>query len=152
MVFNKSPIQDSDIRKKILDFLSRREHSYKELLIKLNERVTSSNKLIMELDKLKQEGLQCDERFTESYTRARSMKGFGPERISYELKSKGIDETLIKRIVYSHEMDWLKILIKEFKKKFSERDDFSAKEILKIKKFFVQRGFVYEQINCLFKQ
>ena len=27
----------------------------------------------MELDKLKQEGLQCDERFSESYTRARSI-------------------------------------------------------------------------------
>ncbi len=151
MVFNKSPIQDSDIRKKILDFLSRREHSYKEIVIKLSERVTSLDKLIMELDKLKQEGLQCDERFTESYTRARSIKGFGPERISYELKTKGIDETLIERIVYSHEMDWLKILLKEFKKKFSEKDDFSTKEILKIKKFFAQRGFVNEQINHLFK-
>ena len=87
MGFKKTFITEDKIRFKILDLLSRREHSFKELINKLKDRVDSEEKLFEELTKLKQENLQSDERFAESYTRSRSVKGFGPEKISYELKS-----------------------------------------------------------------
>ena len=87
MGFKKTFITEDKIRFKILDLLSRREHSFKELINKLKDRVDSEEKLFEELTKLKEENLQSDERFAESYTRSRSVKGFGPEKISYELKS-----------------------------------------------------------------
>ena len=87
MGFKKTFITEDKIRFKILDLLSRREHSFKEVIDKLKNRVDSREKLFQELTKLKEENLQSDERFAESYTTSRSVKGFGPEKISFELKS-----------------------------------------------------------------
>ena len=152
MSFKRKIIEDKDIRKKLLDFLSRREHSFKELIFKLEDRVRSSQRLIVELEKLSEEGLQSDERFTESFIRSRSIKGFGPEKISNELRSKGIEENLIKKMVYSQELDWKIILKKEFKKKYSQSKIYNIEDISKIKKFFFQRGFLIDEINELFKK
>ncbi|MDC2994359.1 recombination regulator RecX [Gammaproteobacteria bacterium] len=152
MSFKRKIIEDKDIRKKLLDFLSRREHSFKELIFKLEDRVSSSERLFLELEKLREEGLQSDERFTESFTRSRSIKGFGPEKISNELRSKGIEDNLIKKMVYSQELDWKIILKKEFKKKYSQSKIYNIEDISKIKKFFFQRGFLIDEINELFKK
>mgnify|MGYP005648991369 CR=1 FL=1 len=96
MTFKKSFIEEKNIRIKALDLLSRREHSFKELYLKLKDRVDSKERLLEEINLLKKENLQSDERFSESYTRSRTLKGFGPEKISYELNSKGIEDSLIK--------------------------------------------------------
>ena len=68
MGFKKTFITEDKIRFKILDLLSRREHSFKELISKLKDRVDSEEKLFEELTRLKEENLQSDERFAESYT------------------------------------------------------------------------------------
>ena len=151
MGFKKTFIAEDKIRFKILDFLSRREHSFKELINKLKDRVDSEEKLFEELTKLKEENLQSDERFAESYTRSRSVKGFGPEKISFELKSRGISENLISKIVYSEQINWMEIIKKEFSKKFSVNNDFTEEDISRAKKFLLQRGFEFDQINQLFK-
>jgi regulatory protein len=150
--FKRNIIVDKDIRKKLLDFLSRREHSFKELIFKLEDRVSSSQKLFLELEILREEGLQSDERFAESFIRSRSIKGFGPEKISNELRSKGIEENLIKKMVYSPELDWKMILKKEFKKKYPQSMKYNTEDISKMKKFFFQRGFLIDEINELFKK
>jgi len=150
--FKRNIIQDKDIRKKLLDFLSRREHSFKELIFKLEDRVSSSQKLFLELEKLREEGLQSNERFAESFIRSRSIKGFGPEKISNELRSKGIEDNLIKKMVYSQELDWKMILKKEFKKKYPQSVNYNIEDMSKIKKFFFQRGFLIDEINELFKK
>ena len=152
MVFKKSLISEDKIRLKILDLLSRREHSFKEILLKLKDRVDSKDKLNEELIKIRDENLQSDERFTESYVRARSLRGIGPEKISYELISKGVNSNTIDGIIYSKEIDWMKILEKEYKKKYKSKADFSLDEISKAKKFFLQRGFDIELINEFFKK
>tara|TARA_B100001109_G_C18836769_1_gene462353 strand:- start:85 stop:543 length:459 start_codon:yes stop_codon:yes gene_type:complete len=150
--FKRNTIEEKDIRKKLLDFLSRREYSFKELIFKLKDRVNSSQKLFQELEKLKEEGLQSDERFTESFIRSRSIKGFGPEKISNELRSKGVEENLIKKMVYSQELDWRMILKKEFDKKYSQSEIYNLEDISKIKRFFFQRGFLHDEINELFEK
>ncbi len=152
MSFKRNTIEEKDIRKKLLDFLSRREYSFKELIFKLKDRVNSSQKLFQELEKLKEEGLQSDERFTESFIRSRSIKGFGPEKISNELRSKGVEENLIKKMVYSQELDWRMILKKEFDKKYSQSKIYNLEDISKIKRFFFQRGFLHDEINELFEK
>jgi len=152
LVFKKSLISEDKIRLKILDLLSRREHSFKEILLKLKDRVDSKDKLNEELIKIRDENLQSDERFTESYVRARSLRGIGPEKISYELISKGVNSNTIDGIIYSKEIDWMKILEKEYKKKYKSSADFSLDEISKAKKFFLQRGFNIELINEFFKR
>jgi regulatory protein len=149
--FKKTFITEDKIRFKILDLLSRREHSFKEIIDKLKNRVNSEKRLFEELTKLKEENLQSDERFAESYTRSRSVKGFGPEKISFELKSRGISENLISKIVYSEQINWMEIIKKEFSKKFIVNNDFTENDISRAKKFLLQRGFEFDQINKLFK-
>ena len=151
MGFKKTFITEDKIRFKILDLLSRREHSFKEVIEKLKNRVNSEKRLFEELTKLKEENLQSDERFAESYTRSRSVKGFGPEKIFFELKSRGISENLISKIVYSEQINWMEIIKKEFRKKFSVNNDFTEEDISRAKKFLLQRGFEFDQINQLFK-
>ena len=60
MVFKKSLISEDKIRLKILDLLSRREHSFEEILLKLKDRVDSKDKLNEELIKIRDENLQSD--------------------------------------------------------------------------------------------
>ena len=151
MGFKKTFITEDKIRFKILDLLSRREHSFKEVIEKLKNRVNSEKRLFEELTKLKEENLQSDKRFAESYTRSRSVKGFGPKKISFELKSRGISENLISKIVYSEQINWIEIIKKEFRKKFSVNNDFTEEDISRAKKFLLQRGFEFDQINQLFK-
>tara|TARA_Y100000022_G_scaffold197750_1_gene206848 strand:+ start:419 stop:877 length:459 start_codon:yes stop_codon:yes gene_type:complete len=152
LVFKKTFIEDDRIRLKILDLLSRREHSQKEIIDKLQDRVGSKQKLFEELNTLTEENLQSDERFAESYTRSRSVKGFGPEKISFELKSKGINENLVDKMVYSDEINWMEIIRLEYEKKFNIHDNFSDEDINRAKKFLLQRGFNFEQINKLFEK
>ncbi len=151
MGFKKTFITEDKIRFKILDLLSRREHSFKEVIYKLKDRVDCEEKLFEELTKLQNENLQSDERFAESYTRSRSIKGFGPEKISFELKSRGIKKSLINKIVYSDEFNWMEIIKKELNKKFIFSNDFADEDISRAKKFLLQRGFKFEQINKFFK-
>ena len=152
MAFKKTFIEDDRIRLKILDLLSRREHSQKEIIDKLKDRVGSKEKLFEELNTLSEENLQSDERFAESYTRSRSLKGFGPEKISFELKSKGINENLVDKMVYSDEINWMEIIRSEYEKKFNLHNNFSDEDINRAKKFLLQRGFNFEQINKLFEK
>ena len=152
MAFKKTFIEDDKIRLKILDLLSRREHSQKEIIDKLKDRVGSKQKLFEELNTLSEENLQSDERFAESYTRSRSVKGFGPEKISFELKSKGINENLVDKMVYSDEINWMEIIRSEYEKKFNLHNNFSDEDINRAKKFLLQRGFNFEQINKLFEK
>ena len=68
------------------------------------------------------------------------------------MSSKGVNSNTIDGIIYSKEIDWMKILEKEYKKKYKSNADFSLNEISKAKKFFLQRGFNIELINEFFKR
>ena len=108
----KSLIKDQDIRKKILDLLSRREHSKYELVLKLERRVDSSDKLLKEIDKLTDQNLQSDERFSESYIRSRYNSGFGPSRIKYDLSKRRVAESIINDAFREIDLNWVEKLKK----------------------------------------
>ena len=143
----KSLIKDQDIRKKILDLLSRREHSKYELVLKLKRRVDSSDKLLKEIDKLSDQNLQSDERFSESYIRSRYNSGFGPSRIKYDLSKRRVAESIINDAFRDIDLNWLEKLKKENKKKYGNENPKNMQELSKRTKFFVQRGFDQEMIR-----
>ena len=95
----KNLIKNQDIRKKLLDLLSRREHSKYELLTKLKLRVESKSSLEEEINKLSTENLQSDLRFSESYIRSRYNSGFGPTRIKYDLSVRRVKESVVLMLV-----------------------------------------------------
>ena len=84
----------SEIYNKALDILSRREHSVLELKQKLQKNIIDTEYDIEEtISRLKKNNLLNDYRFSESYVVYRKRKGFGPIKISNELKSKGVAES-----------------------------------------------------------
>ena len=143
----KSLIKDQDIRKKILDLLSRREHSKYELVLKLERRVDSSDKLLKEIDKLSDQNLQSDERFSESYIRSRYNSGFGPSRIKYDLSKRRVAESIINDAFREIYLNWVEKLKKENIKKYGNENPKNMQELSKRTKFFVQRGFDQEMIR-----
>jgi len=82
----------AEIYNKALDLLSRREHSRKELYLKLFKRFESKEDINLTLDKLEGNNLLSDSRFTEEYVQARRRKGFGPIKISMELEKRGVNK------------------------------------------------------------
>jgi len=143
----KSLIKDQDIRKKILDLLSRREHSKYELVLKLDRRVDSSDKLLKEIDKLSDQNLQSDERFSESYIRSRYNSGFGPSRIKYDLSKRRVAESIINDAFREIDLNWVEKLKKENIKKYGNENPKNMQELSKRTKFFVHRGFDKEMIR-----
>ena len=91
---------EKEIREICFRLLTRRDHSYKELIEKLVVKGFDRFESQAIVDILAEQGWQSDQRFAESYTRYRIKKGFGPVKISFELQQRGIvnvdlDSTLV---------------------------------------------------------
>ena len=143
----KNLIKNQDIRKKLLDLLSSREHSKYELILKLKRRVESVEKLKDELNKLSEEKLQSDLRFSESYIRSRYNSGFGPTRIKYDLSLRKVNDSIIINAFDQADLNWTEKLKKENTKKYGVDKSKNMQELSKRIKFFVQRGFEKEMIR-----
>ena len=137
------------IRIKIMDFLSRREHSKKEIYHKLSHRVSSLELLEIEIEKLIQEGLLDNRRFAEQYVHSRENRGLGPIRIEKELRERGIERTIIEELL--SEKNWIELAKKALLKKTRKSLPREKEQILKLKKFLNYRGFSYIDIEGAFK-
>lgn len=88
-----------------VSYLSRRDHSAKELLLKLRQKgyMESAEKAV---DKLRQEGYIDDERFARMYVRELiNIKKYGKKRIEQELYRKGIDREIISLVLEETDFD-----------------------------------------------
>lgn len=139
----------SDVYNKALDLLSRREHSQKEVKLKLQKKFKNSEEIDEVIKKLLANNIINDTRFTEHYINSRKRRGFGSKKISYELLSKGINESIIDSVL-SNTNDWKELAKKEFNKKYKDgpSDDFKIRS--KQKNFLLNRGFSFEEIESVF--
>ena len=133
---------------KALDLLSRREHSRKELFIKLTKRFDCKDEINLTLDQLEENNLLCDSRFTEEYVHSRRRKGFGPVKISMELEKKGVKDSLISSEIDKFN-DWEKLAELSFKKRFPDGASKNFKELQKQKNFLTNKGFSFYQIESV---
>ena len=103
------------------------------------------------LEKLADEGLQSDERFTEAFVHHRLNKGQGPIKIEQELHQRGIEQEVINTHLYSDSIDWLSLAEEVRSKKFGEvlAGDYQNKA--KQSRFLYSRGFNSDVINQLLK-
>lgn len=139
----------SDIYNKALDLLSRREHSQKEIKSKLHNKFRNTDEIDEVIKKLVANNIINDARFTEHYLNSRKRRGFGSKKISYELLSKGINESIIDEVLRNTD-DWNELAKKEFNKKYKDgpSDDFKIRS--KQKNFLLNRGFSFEEIESVF--
>lgn len=141
------------IYNKALTCLARRDHSRRELLLTLDRQFPGQSEILEDvLDKLKNDGYQCDERFADAYARYRNSRGFGADRIRQELQLKGVSEDLIESVLnqfISAEVDEQSRIFLVWNKKYKELPaDFKSKQ--KQIQYLRYRGFQMTEIELLF--
>jgi len=134
---------------KALDLLSRREHSSKEIREKLLLRFDDNIIINSVITKLEENNLINNTRFAEAYVSSRKRKGFGPKKISFELLSKGVSESVANRVI-DEEGGWKRAAKLAFTKKFKNGLSSDVKNSLKQKSFLKNRGFGFKEIESVF--
>ncbi len=91
---------------KALGLLARREHSRRELTLKLRQGGYEGEEAGAALDRLGEQHYQDDDRFAEMLVRSRVAQGYGPMRLRAELKSHGLADARIREVLDAAEVDW----------------------------------------------
>jgi regulatory protein len=135
-----------------MNLLARREQSFLELVQKLSDKFPDFDKsevILPALEKLREEKLQSDERFVESYVRYRKTRGMGPLKIRIELEQKGVNSGLVLNELYSEENDWVEQCRALMLRKFPDGPSQTLEEKQKQYRFLNQRGFESDQIKLV---
>lgn len=143
-------ITPSMIRMSAMNLLAMREHSAKELAVKLGKKFSQSDWIATELEKLKIDGLQSDQRFAEAYVNMRLRQGKGATVIRLELKDKGVAGTIINEYL-SGDTDWNALALQAYKKKFGNKLIPDLKEKSRRIRFLTARGFSAANIQYAIK-
>lgn len=143
----ENPVKEgAAIKNAALLLLSRREHSKYELRSKLARKFSDTEQVERLLIDLAENNLQSEERFIESFIRAKRALGKGPKYIKQELRHRGISEYLIASYVYEEDEDWLELAAEVYNKKFSDLPLSDVKEKARRIRFMVSRGFTPESV------
>ena len=138
------------VRRAAMNLLARREQSFVELQQKLMQKFPDfdlEGVILPALERLREENLQSDERFLESYIRHRIHAGMGPLRIDMELGQKGVSSSQARAAIYHEDNDWVSLCQEAMEKRFSEAPPADMAEKQKLYRFLQQRGFDSEQIR-----
>lgn len=102
------------------------------------------------IDEMQSEGWQSDERFAESFIRNRIHSGFGPVRIDYELRQRGIEKAEQDHVVVELAGSWKEIIEQVYFRKYTGSRKMTRNEWAKRTRFLQQRGFTIEMIRSFF--
>lgn len=132
--------------------LAIREHSVLEIGNKLIDKFADyedvdASLVFAVVDELVKLDYVSDERFTESYVRSRSNKGFGPIKIKAELKGKGISSGLIQDHVKEGAGSWFDKAEQQYIKKYGDDSITDYNTWTKRARFMQSRGFTMEHIH-----
>ncbi|MBL1320947.1 MAG: regulatory protein RecX [Methylophaga sp.] len=144
-------MRKQSLRERAMNFLARREHSVYELTTKLVKAEFEIDDVLNVITRLTEQDLQSDQRFAENYTRYRSNRGFGSQKIRQELKERGVAVELINDTLNEANIDWFTLAITVRCKRFGEQNPDDFKERAKQQRFLQYRGFTHEQINESFR-
>jgi regulatory protein len=139
-----------EARKKAMDFLARREYGQTELIRKLADKGFDHGVAAEAVKTLTAEGLQSDERFSESFAQSRINQGKGPVRIRLDLGQKGIDDSTIEIALEEADPDWRALAREQRVKKFGSGLPQDFKEKARQMRFLQYRGFEQDHIQSAF--
>lgn len=135
-----------------LALLTRREHSRKDLLRKLELRGISTEDARAATDKLAAEGWQSELRFAESMLRSRAGSGYGPAYIRAELGTHGLDSELVGTVLQAFDGDWIecaRALVRRRHPQVVETDAADAKAARRqALDLLLRRGFSMDQARA----
>jgi len=140
-----APLSETSLRDEIqsraLKLLTTREHSRLELSRKLRHRGYPAPEVDAVLDALMATGLLSEERLVSAYVTERLAKGFGPVRIRFELREKGLSDDQIQPYLELEEEKLLEYLRLAYQKRFAEEERCDRREQAKRSRFLEYRGF-----------
>lgn len=143
-----NPQQDKDkpgdsAHDRAVALLARREHSRRELAQKLERKGFDQSDIAAALDKLIAENYLSEQRYGEMLVRSRVAQAYGPVRIRAELRSHGLDDSLVAALLAEaeQETDWSQLATRALDHRYGNKpaDDFA--ESSKRARFLVRRGF-----------
>lgn len=143
---------EAELFAKALRVLALREHSRLELAKKLASLTEDSSLIEQVLDKLAQSDYLNDQRYADLLVRSSLSKGYGPIKLSYLLREKGVNSELAKAALDEAEIDWQALAAHQRRKKFGEVLPANWQERARQSRFLAGRGFYLETINAVFHE
>ena len=140
-----------EARKKAMDYLSRREYGFYELVEKVVLYGFLKEAALIAVEKLASEGLQDDKRYVESFVQSRINQGKGPLRIQQELQHRKVSDNLINDVINETTEDWFELAKKVRLKKFGLKIPLDFQKKAKEMKFLIYRGFESDHIRYAMK-
>lgn len=146
----------AELRLAAMNLLARREQSARELREKLRRRFGEAalSAEVLEpmidtvLEKLAQDNLQSDERFTDAFVTMRKRQGKGPLRIDQELRQKGVAGELIEAYLDSGDEEWWDLAQEVKGRRFGDQPAETTKEKARQIRFLQYRGFTTDQVRA----
>lgn len=129
--------------------LGRREHSARELSSKLRQGGAEAELTTEVVESMTENGWQSDPRFAASRIQNRIAQGFGPIRISAELRVAGLPDALIREAMEAAECDWTTLCVETYQRKYRQPPADRA-EKQKRYNHLASRGFTGEHIRAAF--
>ncbi len=126
---------------KALGMLARREHSRRELKLKLRQKGYEGDEAGEALDRLGEQRYQDDDRFAEVLVRSRVAQGYGPMRVRAELKSHGLSDARIRAVLEQAEVDWEANALAQLRRRFGGGSAPDRDERARRAQFLLRRGF-----------
>ena len=142
----------SAARHTAIGLLARREHAQSEVRRKLQERGYDADLTGEVVDELTRQRLLSDERFAESFIRARADRGQGPVRLRAELWQLRLSPELIARHLAAIQVDWAQSAITVRTRRFGNKPPRGLAERAKQVRFLQYRGFTADQIRAALRQ
>jgi regulatory protein len=143
-VKDDAPDTPGELKARALRHLARREHSRAELARKLAPRAESPEALEQLLDALAAKKQLSDERYAEARAHQLARK-YGAARIRHDLRSKGVDETIVARASAADERERAAaILARKYRTPAS-----TPMERARRMRFLQSRGFSHDTIRTL---
>ena len=135
-------------KRRAMYILAQRDHSKKELYDKLIKNYPEDLcRLVVDL--MCEHGLIDEEKYSEKLYRAYINKGWGKSKIRFELRRKGLPDSLISQQEEEYDAeDFIDEIIHLVDKKYSSKLDFSDyKSVQRVTAALARRGFGYEDIK-----
>jgi regulatory protein len=126
---------------KAVDLLSRREQSKRELKTKLVRGGYEKSEVDVAVQTVAARDYQSDARFSASLARNRVAGGYGPRRISAELKSHGIADADIAAAIGGVDADWTGIARRQLDRRYGRSPAADREERARRAQFLLRRGF-----------
>ena len=131
--------------RRALGLLARREHSRAELVAKLVRAGDERADAERVVGELAAQELVSDARFAEVLIRSRIERGSGPLRIRRDLASRGVESSIVERLVEPDDEAWEARARAAREKRFGAALPGARSEAARQARFLLGRGFTHRQ-------